>query len=171
MCACLSVPLPESNTRAIARSIEMRCYRNHDVVFAQNDPPDAYYMVLHGAVSIYALQTNATHSEEELRSNKRLKYGKFLVQLKRGAGFGELSFDKDYNHAPRNAGVVSDGSSATASVTFNDEGNPNSSSSEKQSRTEREKGLGGVNYGLSNVCGEFHECARAYGAALSRLDS
>ena len=36
--------------------------------------------------------------------------GKFLVQLPPGASFGELSFNADYNHSKRNAGVISDGS-------------------------------------------------------------
>ena len=44
-----------------------------------------------------------------MENNKRLQYGKFLVQFKRGKGFGELSFQADGNHTPRNAGIVSDG--------------------------------------------------------------
>ncbi|GMH68873.1 hypothetical protein TrST_g3172 [Triparma strigata] len=110
--------LAMSNNRAIARSIEVRAYLNDEVVFRQNDAPDAYYTVLRGAVSIYALQSSATEESGD-EENNRKEYGKFLVQLKSGAGFGELSFQGDYNHTPRNAGIVSDGIGLMeSSVTF-----------------------------------------------------
>ncbi|GMH49394.1 hypothetical protein TrRE_jg6140 [Triparma retinervis] len=98
--------------------MEIKCYANDEVVFLQNAVPDAYYTVLRGAVSIYAIMKDAKHSAEELSANNRLQYGKFLVQLRSGAGFGELSFNGDLNHTPRNAGVVSDGS---ASQSMNDD--------------------------------------------------
>jgi CRP-like cAMP-binding protein len=110
--------LAMSNNRAIARSIEVRAYLNDEVVFRQNDAPDAYYTVLRGAVSIYALQSSATEENGDEEDNRK-EYGKFLVQLKSGAGFGELSFQGDYNHTPRNAGIVSDGMGLMeSSVTF-----------------------------------------------------
>ena len=98
-----------SNTRNIARTIEVKIYKNNDVLFEQNDPPDAYYTVLRGAVSIYSISSVATISEEEKLTPHRLKFGKFLVQLSAGAGFGELSFSGDGNHTNRNAGIVADG--------------------------------------------------------------
>ncbi|GMH79333.1 hypothetical protein TL16_g08108 [Triparma laevis f. inornata] len=110
--------LAMSNNRAIARSIQIRCCLNDEVVFRQNDPPDAYYTILRGAVSIYALMSSANLDAEE---EKRREYGKFLVQLKSGAGFGELSFQGDYNHTLRNAGIVSDGMGLMeGSVSFED---------------------------------------------------
>ncbi|GMI36981.1 hypothetical protein TrCOL_g2519 [Triparma columacea] len=101
--------LAMSNNRNIARHLEIKCYANDEVVFLQNAYPDAYYTVLRGAVSIYAIMKGVKHSAEDLAINNRLQYGKFLVQLRNGAGFGELSFNGDLNHTPRNAGVVSDG--------------------------------------------------------------
>jgi hypothetical protein len=44
--------------RRIARSCQTRRYAVDDVVFRQDDPPDAYYTVIRGAVSIYARRTN-----------------------------------------------------------------------------------------------------------------
>jgi len=66
--------------------LEIRTYVNDEVVFLQNAPPDAYYTVLRGAVSIYALVKDVTHSAQDMVVNKRLQYGKFLVQLRNGAG-------------------------------------------------------------------------------------
>jgi CRP-like cAMP-binding protein len=39
----------------------------------------------------------------------RREYGRFLVQLKKPAGLGELSFQGDFKHTKRNAGVIADG--------------------------------------------------------------
>ena len=106
MCAahtCASV----SNLRQIARTLEIRCFTNDTVVFLQNAPPDAYYIVLHGAVSIYF--KHPTAERDMTMPEARRDYGKFLVQLKKPAGFGELSFQSDFNHTARNAGVVADG--------------------------------------------------------------
>jgi len=100
---CASV----SNLRQIARTLEIRCFTNDTVVFLQNAPPDAYYIVLHGAVSIYF--KHPTAERDMTMPEARRDYGKFLVQLKKPAGFGELSFQSDFNHTARNAGVVADG--------------------------------------------------------------
>ncbi len=39
-----------------------------------------------------------------------------MAQLPPGASFGELSFNSDYNHSKRNAGVVSDGNHGQSRV-------------------------------------------------------
>ena len=62
--------LAGSNTRAIARAIQVKCYKNDEVVFHQNDWPDAHYTILRGAVSIYALMSSAEHNEEEVRTSQ-----------------------------------------------------------------------------------------------------
>ena len=62
--------LAASNTRAIARAVQVKCYKNDEVVFHQNDWPDAHYTILRGAISIYALLSSAQHSEEEVRRSK-----------------------------------------------------------------------------------------------------
>ena len=98
-----------SNNRAIARNLQIKIYKKNDVVFLQNAYPDAYYTVLRGAVSIYAFSSSAVVTEEEKMNDNRLQYGKFLVQLSSGVGFGELSFNGDGKHTLRNAGVVADG--------------------------------------------------------------
>ena len=96
-----------SNIRQIARTIQVRWYRNNEPVFLQGAPPDAYYTVLSGAVSIYFKLPNGP-PEMDTPAHRR-EYGRFLVQLKKPAGFGELSFQGDYKHTNRNAGVISDG--------------------------------------------------------------
>ena len=83
-----------SNNRNIARHLKIKCYANDEVVFLQNAYPDAYYTVLRGAVSIYAIMKGVKHSAEDLAINNRLQYGKFLVQLRNGAGFGELRCER-----------------------------------------------------------------------------
>jgi len=98
--------LSDSNKEIIAKTCYLKTYKNNEVVFQQGDIPDAYYTVIRGAISIYALLSTSTMVDGDDRTTK---YGKFLMQLPPGSSFGELSFNADYNHSRRNAGVVSDG--------------------------------------------------------------
>ena len=98
--------LPTQHAIIKNRQLLSRLYKKNEVVFLQNAYPDAYYTVLRGAVSIYGLSSSAVVTEEEKMNDNRLQYGKFLVQLTSGVGFGELSFNGDGNHTPRNAGEI-----------------------------------------------------------------
>lgn len=136
--------LSEKNKRKIASTLYLKTYERDAVIFSQNDFPDAYYTVIRGAVSIYALNsstTNASNNNNTAEGNtsnssnsssassatdgttstptpsssgivvysNRKQYGKFIAQLAPGESFGELSFNEDYKHSKRNAGVISDG--------------------------------------------------------------
>jgi CRP-like cAMP-binding protein len=100
--------LSDPNKDRIAKTAYLRCYEKDEVIFHQNDVPDAYYTVIRGAVSIYVHEEN-THPRS----------GKFLMQLPPGASFGELSFNLDNKHSRRNAGVVSDGAHGQSKVLAN----------------------------------------------------
>lgn len=97
--------LSDQSKDRIAKAVYLRCYEKDEVVFHQNELPDAYYTVIRGAVSIYVHEDN-THPRS----------GKFLMQLPPGSSFGELSFNSDYKHSRRNAGVVSDGAHGQSKV-------------------------------------------------------
>lgn len=45
------------NKENIAKSLFLKCCTYDEVIFRQGDPPDAYYTVIRGAVSIYAHNT------------------------------------------------------------------------------------------------------------------
>ena len=111
--------LTESNQKSIAQDLILRCYEYDEVVFQQNDPPDAYYTVIRGAISIYALNSSTALSDEQ--NGHRSQYGKFLMQLPPGASFGELSFNANLTHSRRSAGVVSDGSHGQSRVPVHQE--------------------------------------------------
>jgi len=100
--------LARSTEKKIAQNLLIKYYERDEKVFLQNDIPDAHYTVIRGAVSIYALNSS-TISKESMSHPHRKQYGKFLLQLPPGESFGELSFNADYKHSRRNAGVVSDG--------------------------------------------------------------
>lgn len=110
--------LADSNKVAIAKHCQLKMYRRNDVVFLQGDEPDAYYTVIRGAVSIYALNSSLAKSDENKSGEEALtcidserdQYGVFLLQLPPGESFGELSFNENGVHSRRNASVVSDGS-------------------------------------------------------------
>ena len=102
--------LTEGSCNRIARGLEVRCYPRNEVLFRQGDPPDAYYTVIRGAVSIYALSGDSSACSADARE------GKFLCQLPPGSSFGELSFNANGIHSRRNAGVVSDGSHGQSKV-------------------------------------------------------
>ena len=108
--------LTEANCRNIAKGLEIRSYQRDEVLFRQGDPPDAYYTVIRGAVSIYAQSLDDNNGEQKCRD------GKFLCQLPPGASFGELSFNANGKHSPRNAGVVSDGSHGQSKVAVRSNG-------------------------------------------------
>eukprot|EP00814_Leptocylindrus_danicus_P016250 CAMPEP_0116030724 /NCGR_PEP_ID=MMETSP0321-20121206/17035_1 /TAXON_ID=163516 /ORGANISM="Leptocylindrus danicus var. danicus, Strain B650" /LENGTH=632 /DNA_ID=CAMNT_0003505605 /DNA_START=82 /DNA_END=1980 /DNA_ORIENTATION=+ len=163
--------LCKQKQRNVASQIQVSCYARDEVVFQQDDEPDAFYTVIRGAVSIYAQNSTAASSfaspsgpgspgtfgqqsklEDENCSDERDNvddskdgetdqqqqqqqqssstdiraqmrsqiYGKFLVQLAPGFGFGELSFNADGNHSKRSAGVVSDGSHGQSKVVDGD---------------------------------------------------
>jgi len=97
--------LSDQNKDRIAKALYLRCYEKDEIVFHQNELPDAYYTVIRGAVSIYVHEEN-THPRS----------GKYLMQLPPGSSFGELSFNSDYKHSRRNAGVVSDGAHGQSKV-------------------------------------------------------
>jgi len=82
-------------------------------VFNQGDEPDAYYTVIRGAVSIYALNSSTNNSDV---NQGRSKYGVFITQLPPGESLGELSFNGDGEHSRRNAGVISDGCHGEARI-------------------------------------------------------
>lgn len=102
--------LTESNREQIARMCQVKLYGHDEVVFHQGDEPDAYYTVIRGTVSIYALNSSSSsNGDGNLNQKGRSKYGVFITQLPPGDSFGELSFNGDGNHSRRNAGVISDG--------------------------------------------------------------
>eukprot|EP00957_Ditylum_brightwellii_P132578 10110496-Ditylum_brightwellii.AAC.1 len=108
--------LTESNKKKIGINLFLKCYEHDEIVFKQGDPPDAYYTVIRGAVSIYALNSSTASTDNDDERDDRCKYGKFLMQLPPGASFGELSFNANYKHSSRSAGVVSDGSHGQSKV-------------------------------------------------------
>ena len=186
--------LCKQKQRNVASRVQVRCYARDEVVFRQDDEPDAFYTVIRGAVSIYAQNSTASsessscpttaavhalsisgqqqqviraeeddrcsvcnnntlddadsddsiiggekESQQQQAQAKQRKqrqqrqqqssidehecvdkrsqmYGKFLVQLAPGFGFGELSFNVDGNHSKRSAGVVSDGSHGQSKI-------------------------------------------------------
>ena len=69
----------------ILQSTIIRCYRMNQVIFRKGDLPDAYYTVIHGAVSLYSDNcpvfdgglSNANYEDRQM-------YGKFLARLKAG---------------------------------------------------------------------------------------
>ena len=105
----------KTTEKKIAQDLVLKTYARDEVIFLQNDYPDAYYTVMRGAVSIYALNSS-TISKESLSHPHRRQYGKFLLQLPPGESFGELSFNADRNHSKRNAGVISDGNHGQSRV-------------------------------------------------------
>ena len=113
--------LADSNKVNLAKQCHLKMYSRNDVVFLQGDEPDAYYVVIRGAVSIYALDTNAVKSQDckDLAANEKGRncYGVFLLQLLSGECFGELSFNENGVHSCRNASVVSDGCHGQARIT------------------------------------------------------
>lgn len=54
--------LADGNKIAIAKTLYLKCYEYDEVVFRQGDWPDAYYIVLRGAVSLYAKSPKFDHS-------------------------------------------------------------------------------------------------------------
>ena len=104
-----------------AKRCHLKTYPKNDVVFLQGDEPDAYYVVIRGAVSIYALDTNAVKTKDcddlVATENGRSRYGVFLLQLLPGECFGELSFNENGVHSRRNASVISDGCHGQARIT------------------------------------------------------
>jgi CRP-like cAMP-binding protein len=117
--------LTEANCSKIAKGAEIRCYQRDQVLFRQGDSPDAYYTVIRGAVSIYARSGDARITTSDATGGGSIgtcRDGKFLCQLPPGASFGELSFNANGMHSPRNAGVVSDGSHGQSKVMIRSDG-------------------------------------------------
>ena len=110
--------LTDENCKNLIKGMEIRCYQRDEVLFRQGDPPDAYYTVIRGAVSIYA------HLDAD--GEETCRNGKFLCQLPPGASFGELSFNANGKHSPRNAGVVSDGCHGQSKVMIRSNGTTSS---------------------------------------------
>lgn len=111
--------LTEGSCNRIARGLEVRCYPRDEVLFRQGDPPDAYYTVVRGAVSIYAISGDSSTpciDDEGGGCSDEGREGNILCQLPPGSSFGELSFNENGIHSPRNAGVVSDGSHGQSRV-------------------------------------------------------
>ena len=68
----------------------LKCYLMDQVIFRQGDNPDAYYTVIHGAVSLYS--DDGTVNDDEI--NGRKIYGKFLMRLEAGCKSSQiLGFD------------------------------------------------------------------------------
>lgn len=83
--------LAESNKISIAKQCQLKMYLRNDIVFLQGDEPDAYYTVIRGGVSIYALNSSVIKNEgsntEDLSAvtnNNRDQFGVFLLQLPPG---------------------------------------------------------------------------------------
>ena len=55
--------LSDTNKEKIAETCYLKSYGKNNVVFRQEDVPDAYYTVIRGAVSIYAKTSNTTSLE------------------------------------------------------------------------------------------------------------
>lgn len=120
--------LTDINKEELVRTCQIRTFKFDQLVFEQGDrPDDGYYVVLRGSVSIYRRQESeeslkekqkSLDEEEEFDATKpnRTKYGRFLVSLIQGAGFGELSFNENGIHSKRNATVISEGSLGQARV-------------------------------------------------------
>jgi len=99
--------LTKSNKAQVACHCQLKLYSFDEVVFQQGDEPDAYYTVIQGAVSIYALNSSSSNSDSHRKGST--KYGGFITQLSPGESFGELSFNRDGDHSRRNTGIISDG--------------------------------------------------------------
>eukprot|EP00585_Thalassiosira_rotula_P001755 CAMPEP_0196134162 /NCGR_PEP_ID=MMETSP0910-20130528/3125_1 /TAXON_ID=49265 /ORGANISM="Thalassiosira rotula, Strain GSO102" /LENGTH=442 /DNA_ID=CAMNT_0041393993 /DNA_START=36 /DNA_END=1364 /DNA_ORIENTATION=- len=121
--------LTDSNKAQIACHCQTKLYANDEVVFHQGDEPDAYYTVIRGAVSIYALNSSSKDGNSSDHHKGRSKYGVFITQLPPGESFGELSFNGDGNHSRRNAGVVSDGCHGESRIIAKQHGSSSSTSS------------------------------------------
>ena len=107
--------LAEHNKVELAKHCQLKLYMRDDEVFLQGDEPDAYYTVMRGAVSIYALNSSfAKSADSNDHGGRRDNYGLFLVQVPPGESFGELSFNENGVHDRRNASVVSDGAHGQA---------------------------------------------------------
>ena len=119
--------LTDINKEELVRTCQLRSFEFDQLVFEQGDFPDCYYVVLRGSVSIYRRQ----ESKESLKQKQKILqveedfdkmkpnrtiYGRFLVSLIQGAGFGELSFNENGIHSKRNATVISEGSLGQARV-------------------------------------------------------
>ena len=79
--------LTDSNKSQISLQCQLKIYAKNEVVFNQGDEPDAYYTVIRGAVSIYALNSSLaiSHSENNPGNDKRRsQYGIFIMQLPPG---------------------------------------------------------------------------------------
>ena len=50
--------LAEQNKEHMAKTLLLKAYPYNDIIFRQGDIPDAYYTVIRGAVSIYALNSS-----------------------------------------------------------------------------------------------------------------
>ena len=83
---------------------ELRIYDKNRCVFREGDPPDRYYMCLFGVVSVHKFSGD----------DDRSKFGRKLVELRDGAGFGEVAFSESCPN--RNASVVAVGDEDLATV-------------------------------------------------------
>jgi len=75
--------LTDTNREIIANVLQIKCYAREEIVFSQNDLPDAYYSVVRGAVSLYVLRPSSVAANKSVREN----YGKLLAQLPPGCEF------------------------------------------------------------------------------------
>jgi CRP-like cAMP-binding protein len=57
--------LAEQNKEHMAKTLVLKAYANNDIVFRQGDIPDAYYTVIRGAVSIYALNSSTIEEHDQ----------------------------------------------------------------------------------------------------------
>ena len=85
--------LTETNKVQVAKQSELKIYLRDEVVFHQGDEPDAYFTVIRGAVSIYALNSSLAKGSTDKSSsddliageyNGRDQYGIFIAQLPPG---------------------------------------------------------------------------------------
>ncbi|CAH0370559.1 unnamed protein product [Pelagomonas calceolata] len=83
---------------------ELRIYDKNRCVFREGDPPDGYYICLFGVVSVHKFAGD----------DDRSKFGRKLVELRDGAGFGEVAFSESCPN--RNASVVAVGDEDLATV-------------------------------------------------------
>ena len=78
--------LSDTNREKIANALQIKCYAREEIVFLQNDLPDAYYSVVRGAVSLYVLRPSIVAANKAAYiGHTREKYGKLLTQLPPGS--------------------------------------------------------------------------------------
>ena len=73
---------------------ELKFFDEGEVVFKEGDAPDGYYTCLHGAVAVHKRPQTDEEADAARTSPEAAvrDFGRVVVELKAGAGFGEVAF-------------------------------------------------------------------------------